>query len=542
MEITTIGIIVIAALLIYLIIKQKSAGGPMGDADSAAKIAALEAEKNALSKSLAEEKSAKQMLEQKINELSKQSGELENHKKQLEQKLELSAEEAKKRLNEQLEQQAKTYDDRIALIESKHEVAVEQAVNAKDIEIGQLTEKIESARKYYTSLKEQFDALKTESEKSLQYERELRQKDAENIEKLKKEVSDTFKAVMAENVKQSSKEVLELAQDRLKLVLQPVEEFKKKVEEQIKEGKENKGSLETYINTLKQSAENLNVKAENLAEALRGNRKMLGNWGEIQLMQILENAGLKEGTNFEMQKTVNSPDGKRYIYDAIVKLPDQKSIIIDSKVSLENYLNFIASNNEVEQTEFLSTYVSNIRSHIDGLSSKSYVQSTKGAFEYVVMFLPIETAFIAACNHDQTLWQYGYNKKVILVTPSTLMATLLVVANIWRQENRNKNAAEIAQIATKIYDKFTGFADDFVKIKESIAKLQVTYDNAEGKLIRGNGNIVTNLDRMKKLGLDTGKKINEKLLNDTDNLQLQEPDDEYLGSDEGTVSIDDNNG
>jgi len=254
-----------------------------------------------------------------------------------------------------------------------------------------------------------------------------------------------------------------------------------------------------------------------LAVALKGDNKTQGNWGELVLESILEQSGLREGQEYMLQYSTTNTVGERIRPDVVINLPEQKHIIVDSKVSLNAYTAMISADNDEDRKRWSKAHVESVRAHIKGLGEKNY--QTAGNLitpDFVLLFLPIEAAFAAAVQNDQELFNYAWDKKIVLVSPTTLLATLRTVSSIWKQEQRNKNAELIASEAGKMYDKFADFLADMEGIRKGMKTTETAFDKAMNKLSEGTGNLVTRAEKLRKLGLKTTKEINKNLINTND--------------------------
>lgn len=305
--------------------------------------------------------------------------------------------------------------------------------------------------------------------------------------------------------------------DILSSFKEKIEHFEKKVEETYESEYREKIKLETEIHKLYELSSKMNEEASNLTKALKGNVKMMGNWGEMILENILEKSGLELNREFFKQESIKSTDGSRYQPDFIIKLPEKRNIIIDSKVSLIAYEKFQNSEDKEEQKKYLNEHINSIKSHIDGLSKKNYqdLYDIK-SIDYVFMFIPIEPAFLIAIQKDTTLWEYAYSKKILLISPTNMIAVLKIIYQIWQQEKQNNNAFEIAKQASDLYDKFVGFVEDLQKIGENIAKAQTSYNTALNKLIDGKGNLINKVEKIKQLGITPKKQIPQELIKDVE--------------------------
>jgi DNA recombination protein RmuC len=279
-------------------------------------------------------------------------------------------------------------------------------------------------------------------------------------------------------------------------------------------------SLKQEVKNLFELNRKLSEDAENLTKALKGDLKKQGNWGEIVLERVLERSGLTKGQEYETQASTRGEDGQLLRPDVIIHLPEEKHLIIDSKVSLLAYENFIRSDDETEKSRFMRQHVDSIRAHIRGLNEKKY-QSAKDfdTPDFVLMFLPVEPAFSAALQTDPELFSFAWERKIVMVSPTTLLATLKTVASIWKQEKQTRNAVEIARQGGNLYDKFVSFIEDLQKLGNQLNTAQRTLDEATKKLHTGSGNLVVRAERLRKLGVKTGKTLPSQYL-------LTEADDE----------------
>ena len=257
----------------------------------------------------------------------------------------------------------------------------------------------------------------------------------------------------------------------------------------------------------------LSKDAQNLTRALTHDNKAQGNWGELILEKILKESGLTEGEEYNKQFSTNNEDGKRIQPDFLIQLPDNKHIIIDSKVSLVAYEKYVNSEDLDEKASSLQSHILSVRSHIKLLSEKNYqTGKTINSPDFVLLFMPIEPAFSLAMQKDKEVYQYAWSKNIVIVSPTTLLATIRTIASIWKQEKQNKNTMEIAKQASSLYEKFVGFLDDMDKIERGISQIDGAYKNAINKLKTGSGNLIRRTENMKKLGLNTKKQIPEKFL------------------------------
>jgi len=295
-------------------------------------------------------------------------------------------------------------------------------------------------------------------------------------------------------------------------LLNPVREqltdFRRKVEDIYDSENKDRASLRTEILQLKTLNERISSDALNLTRALKGDSKVRGNWGELQLERLLEQSGLSKGREYEMQTSYKSEDGQRFQPDAIVHLPENKDVVIDSKVSLVAYEQYHATEDEMARKHHADQHILSLRAHINGLAAKNYDELVGvNSLDLVIMFVPIEPALLLALEHQPALYEEAFKKRILLVSPSTLMGTLQIIHNIWRYEHQNRNTQEIAN-----YDAFVNFVDSLDKIGDALSRAQTQFDIARKRLASGPGNLVRRTEKLRLLGLKTQKRLAEPLL------------------------------
>jgi DNA recombination protein RmuC len=358
----------------------------------------------------------------------------------------------------------------------------------------------------------------------------LRQKLAEQkmeMEELQKKFTTEFENIANKILKTHSQEFTQVNLKNIGDILTPLREkisdFEKKVNEAYDKELRDKIGLREEIKKLYELNGRISEEANNLTKALKGDSKKQGNWGEMVLDKIMERSGLTKGNEYETQVSVSNDEGKRIQPDVIVFLPDKKHIIIDSKVSLVAYEKHVNASSEEERQQYIRDHIASIRNHIKGLSEKNY-QSAKGinSPDFVLLFIPIESSFGVAVQADHQLFNDAWDNKIVIVSPSTLLATLKTIASIWKQENQTKNAIEIARQGGALYDKFVGFVDDLEKVGKNIDQLQNTYKDAMDKLQTGKGNLVNKAETIRKLGVKTSKHLSEKYLDSHENQAFEE--------------------
>lgn len=323
-------------------------------------------------------------------------------------------------------------------------------------------------------------------------------------------------AELAQNIlDEKSKKFTDQNQNNLSHLINPLKEqiktFEQKIQDTYDKETRDRVMLSHEIKNLKELNQQISQDALNLTNALKGDRKAQGTWGEVILERVLELSGLQKGREYETQASLKGDANKSYQPDVIVHLPDNKDIIIDSKVSLVAYER-LQSGNDEERATHLNAHLLSIRTHIKTLSDKSY-QKLKGlqTLDFVLMFVPIEPALTVAMQADDQLFNEALSKNIVLVTPSTLLATLRTIQNIWRFEHQNQNALKIAQKAGDLYDKFVNFTEDMLDLGKRLDTTHKSFDAAMNKLKDGRGNIIKRTEELKEMGAQTSKKLCETL-------------------------------
>ncbi|PAU93906.1 DNA recombination protein RmuC [Aliifodinibius salipaludis] len=358
----------------------------------------------------------------------------------------------------------------------------------------------------------------------------------EEMENLQERFKDEFENLANKILEEKSKKFTEQNKEKLDQLLKPLgekmEEFKKKVEETHKEDIEGRSSLKQHLEHLKEMNQQMAEEAKDLTRALKGDSKTQGSWGEVILQRILEKSGLTKGREYEIQENHRSEDGRNLYPDVVVYLPDEKRLVIDSKVSLKAYEQFSSAEDEEERQRALKQHVNSLRSHVKGLSSKNYEQLYGGnSPDFVLMFVPIESAFGVALQHDSSLYYDAFDKNIVIVSPSTLLATLATIDSVWKQEYQNKNAQKIAERGGKLYDKFVLFVESLEEIGMRIRQSQESYDQAMNRLKTGRGDLIGQADKLRKLGANNSKKISSNLLDQEDAPDAIGNDDSETESD-----------
>ena len=339
----------------------------------------------------------------------------------------------------------------------------------------------------------------------------------EELAQLNEKLHQEFKLLANDIFEEKGKRFTEQNKTNLSEILSPLKErigeFQKKVEDTNKQNAERNAGLAEQIKLLSDLNKQITKEAENLTKALKGDSKAQGNWGEVILERILEKSGLEKGREYETQVSETGEDGKRYQPDVVIRLPENKHIVVDSKVSLVAYERMVNAKDTDNQISQLKLHINSIKAHLKGLSEKNY-QNLYGVagLDFVLLFIPIEPAFTLAVQHDAELFNEAYSKNIVIVSPTTLIATLRTISSIWKQEYQNKNALEIARQGGALYDKFVAFIDDLTKMGTQLKTTQSTYEASMKKLYEGAGNLVKRAETIKKLGAKTSKQLDQRLI------------------------------
>ena len=304
--------------------------------------------------------------------------------------------------------------------------------------------------------------------------------------------------------------------DMLKPLGEKIVEFEKRVEETHKDNISRSSALREQLENLQKLNVQMTREAENLTRALRGDSKTQGAWGEFILESILEKSGLEKDREYFVQESFTTVEG-RLRPDIIIRLPDQKHVIIDSKVSLTAYNNFVNCETEAEKVQYLKAYLQSVRAHMKNLSDKSYHKNiSESSLDFVIMFIPIEPAYILAIQTEKTLYEEALEKRIVFVSPTLLIPSLQLIKNVWKQELQTRNVIEIATKAGDLYDKFVGFSEDLINLGRQMDTAKKTYEESMKKLSIGSGNLVRRVEDLKKLGAKASKNINTGLLQRSD--------------------------
>lgn len=383
----------------------------------------------------------------------------------------------------------------------------------------------DSLRQAKDALTVQLTKKETDFDNLLERMREQRQETDELREKFTKEFENLANKILEEK----STKFTEQNRENLKNILSPLQEkiqlFEKKVEDTHKESIDYHAALRQQIIGLRDMNEQMSKETLNLTRALKGDTKMQGNWGELILERVLEKSGLEKGREYYVQQSHVNDEGSRIQPDVVINLPDGKKMIVDSKVSLVAYERYINEEDDLLKIAHLKEHISSIRRHVDQLSDKNYHDLYKiESPDFVLLFIPMEPAFAIALNDDATLYSKAFERNIVIVTPTTLLATLRTIDSMWTNQKQQENAYEIARQAGALYDKFESFVGDLVMVGKRMDEGKKAYEGAMGKLVDGRGNIITSIEKLKKMGAKAKKALPENILNRA--LQQEEDTEE----------------
>jgi DNA recombination protein RmuC len=360
------------------------------------------------------------------------------------------------------------------------------------------------------------------------WERNKEQK--QEVEQLQEKFTKEFENLANKILEEKTNKFTEQNKEHLKNILAPLQEkithFEKKVEDTHKESIDYHAALRQQILGLKEMNEQMSKETINLTKALKGDSKMQGNWGELVLERVLEKSGLEKDREYFVQQSFVTPEGNRVFPDVIINLPDGKKMIVDAKVTLTAYERFVNEDDEVLKKQHLKEHIASINRHVEQLGTKNYHDLYQmESPDFVLLFIPIESAFAVALQEDASLYNKAFEKNIVIVTPSTLLATLRTIDSMWTNQKQQENALEIARQAGALYDKFEGFVSDLIKIGKKMDEAKTEYQGAMNKLVEGKGNLISSVERIKKMGAKAKKALPEAILqranaieNDTNEL------------------------
>ena len=399
-----------------------------------------------------------------------------------------------------------------ASLEEKINGLLQQIEHFKN-QLNQTAQERETIRTEKESLAIQLSKKETDFENL--WERNKEQK--EEVEKLQEKFTKEFENLANKILEEKTNKFTEQNKENLKNILTPLQDkiqlFEKKVEDTHKESIDYHAALRQQILGLREMNAQMSKETLNLTKALKGDSKMQGNWGELILERVLEKSGLEKGREYEVQQSFVTDDGNRVFPDVVINLPDGKKMVVDSKVTLTAYERYINEEDEIEKVNYLKEHLSSIKRHIEQLSSKNYHDLYQmESPDFVLLFIPIESAFALALNEDTSLYNKAFEKNIVIVTPTTLLATLRTIDSMWTNQKQQENALEIARQAGALYDKFEGFVADLVKVGNKIKDTKTEYDNAMSKLVDGSGNLINRVENLKKMGAKAKKALPDNIL------------------------------
>ncbi|XWN35912.1 MAG: DNA recombination protein RmuC [Balneola sp.] len=400
-----------------------------------------------------------------------------------------------------LEERNSNLDEQLTETEQKLEALQQE----KETQLKEERERSAELDRELAGLKSEYNSLQ---EKLAEQKSEL----AEMQEQLKVQFENLANKILDEKSEKFSKQNKESLDQILNPLGLKLEEFKKKVEETYEKGTQERSGLREQIKNMVQLNQQMSEDAKNLTKALKGDSKAQGNWGEVVLASILEKSGLRKDEEYFTQQSETTEDGRRLQPDVVVKLPDEKFLIVDSKVSLTAFERFTSAEDETEAQSALKQHVLSIRTHVKGLSEKNYPQIYADKTpDFVLLFIPVEPAFAAALQSEPNLYNEAFEKNIVIVSPSTLLATLFTINTIWKRDRQNKYALEIADRGGALYDKFVLFAESLEEVGQRIEQTQKSYDEAKSRLSEGSGNVIRQVEMLKELGAKATKQLPEGL-------------------------------
>ena len=400
------------------------------------------------------------------------------------------------------------------------QAALEEKNNGLSFQIEELKSQLALSNSEKEAIRTEKEAIniqlsKKENDFENLWERNKEQK--EEVEKLQEKFTKEFENLANKILEEKSTKFTEQNKENMKNILSPLQEkiqlFEKKVDDTHKESIDYHAALRQQIIGLSEMNAQMSKETLNLTKALKGDSKMQGNWGELVLERVLEKSGLEKDREYYVQQSHIAVDENRVFPDVVINLPDGKKMIVDSKVSLTAYEKYINEEDDSLKIGYLKEHVSSIKRHVEQLGEKNYhdlyeIESP----DFVLLFIPIEPAFAMALNEDTTLYNKAFEKNIVIVTPSTLLATLRTIDSMWANQKQQENAMEIARQAGALYDKFQGFVEDLIKIGKKIDESKIEYGAAMNKLVEGKGNLIISVEKLKKMGAKAKKALPESIL------------------------------
>ena len=416
-------------------------------------------------------------------------------------------------LQQNFNQKEADFNKIIAEISAQNKAQIQKIAEQQE-----LNERQNSEIKDLQSDKNQLIGLKSQLAAQNESLQQLLDSQKEEIVKIQEEAKLQFENLANKILEEKTLKFTEQNQQNLKNILNPLQEkitdFEKKVENTHKESIDYHAALRQQILGLKEMNLQMSKETLNLTKALKGDSKIQGNWGELVLERVLEKSGLEKGREYEIQKSFTTEEGNRVQPDVIINLPDGKKMIVDSKVSLTAYEKYINEEDDEQKSSFLKEHVNSLKRHVEQLGSKNYQHLYQmESPDFVLLFIPIEPAFAIALNEDTQLYNKAFERNIVIVTPSTLLATLRTIDSMWTNQKQQENAYEIARQAGALYDKFHGLLSDLISVGKKMDDAKAGYSDAMNKLIDGKGNLITSVEKLKKMGAKAKKALPENILN-----------------------------
>ncbi|WP_395049176.1 DNA recombination protein RmuC [Flavobacterium sp.] len=411
---------------------------------------------------------------------------------------------------------AKSQSEKVFLEEKLNDLREQFSIEKVALEklVQQTIQEKESIRNEKESINIQLTKKEVDFENLWQRNKE--QKD--EVEKLQEKFTKEFENLANKILEEKSSKFTEQNKENMKNILSPLQEkiqlFEKRVDDTHKESIDYHAALRQQILGLSEMNAQMSKETLNLTKALKGDSKMQGNWGELVLERVLEKSGLEKDREYYVQQSHTNEGGQRVFPDVVINLPDGKKMIVDSKVSLTAYEKYINEEDDSLKSGFLKEHVNSIKRHVEQLGEKNYQDLYQiESPDFVLLFIPMEPAFALALNDDTTLYNKAFEKNIVIVTPSTLLATLRTIDSMWANQKQQENAFEIARQAGALYDKFEGFVADLIKVGKKIDESKVEYQGAMNKLVDGKGNLITSVEKLKKMGAKAKKALPDNILN-----------------------------
>ena len=399
-------------------------------------------------------------------------------------------------------------------LQERNAVLTESKLNAeRTINQLQLEQKQQQAEK------ENIIKVNIQQDSDIKYLNEKLNEQKDELNKIQEKFTKEFENLANKILDEKSTKFTEQNKENLKTILNPLQEkiklFEDKVDKTHKESIDYHAALRQQIIGLKELNEQMSKETINLTKALKGDSKTQGNWGELVLEKVLEKSGLEKDREYFIEKSFSTTDENkvRLRPDVIINLPDNKKMIVDAKVSLTAYEQYVNSEDEKDKNKYLKEHILSLNRHVDQLSEKKYEDIYEiESPDFVLLFVPIEPAFAIALNNDNQLYNKAFEKNIVIVTPTTLLATLRTIDSMWQNEKQQRNALEIARQAGALYDKFEGFVTDLTKVGKKMDEAKLEYKGAMNKLVEGRGNLITSVEKIKKLGAKAKKTLPQKIL------------------------------